>query len=337
MTVFIEAAMLTTMIIVGGMAAVTDIRKGIVPNKLVAIGFGFSVLLNLLLSFMIGITEMGTWFINMLLSDTLAIAMYANQMWAAGDAKLFAMMYALIPFEMLEGTSLSYSIVPYIFIFLPALGWITIDSLVRFIKREPRRAQKINIKTITKNWLFLSIEATAAFSLLGLIAPEFVANNALFCASLLLVYSVTCNSISWLRSIPSVLLHAAVLLVSILINPTAVQSPNLSTYPLIMAVILYQHAVSMYNYQLIPTLSVTKGMVLSADTIMSFLPSRVKGLPTNPDESLSSKITLDEAEAIKRWAVSSKGCDSIWIVRKVPFAIMIEIGFVIWVLVRMVL
>ena len=52
---------------------------------------------------------------------------------------------------------------------------------------------------------------------------------------------------------------------------------------------------------------------------------------TDPSEELTARISEEEAAAIRRWENSATGKQSIWIVRKVPFAIMILIGFVGWI------
>jgi hypothetical protein len=91
----------------------------------------------------------------------------------------------------------------------------------------------------------------------------------------------------------------------------------------------------MYNYQLICTADVSKGMVLAMETILLFQTSRVHSLPNDPSEDLTARITEEEAQAVRRWEKSATGKSKIWIVRKVPFAIMIYIGFVGWIGLRL--
>ena len=69
-------------------------------------------------------------------------------------------------------------------------------------------------------------------------------------------------------------------------------------------------------------------MVLSYMTVSSFLKSKVKGLPKYTLESIRTRITSEEAESIRRWKKSKYGKDTIIIVRKIPFAIFICIGFI---------
>ena len=86
------------------------------------------------------------------------------------------------------------------------------------------------------------------------------------------------------------------------------------------------------------TSKVEKGMVLAYSTIVYFIPSTIKGLPKEKTtEDIRSRITADEAESIKRWETSKYGQPEIVIVRKIPFAIFISIGTVIYTFARMLI
>ena len=68
--------------------------------------------------------------------------------------------------------------------------------------------------------------------------------------------------------------------------------------------------------------------------IMQFTRSRVKGLPEETSEDMKSGITEEQAEAIRRWKDSKYGKETIIIVRKIPFAIFIFLGTVVFLTVR---
>ena len=77
---------------------------------------------------------------------------------------------------------------------------------------------------------------------------------------------------------------------------------------------------------------------MSYSTIVCFIPSTIKGLPKEKTtEDIRSRITADEAESIKRWETSKYGQSEIIIVRKIPFAIFISIGTVIYTFARMLI
>ena len=74
--------------------------------------------------------------------------------------------------------------------------------------------------------------------------------------------------------------------------------------------------------------------ILSVYSSMIMQHSRVKGLPGLSTEDLKSRLTEDEAESIKRWGKTEKGLSEIAVVRRIPFAVFIFLGyityFVIW-------
>jgi hypothetical protein len=91
-----------------------------------------------------------------------------------------------------------------------------------------------------------------------------------------------------------------------------------------------------YNYQLIQTEQIRAGQILSVATIMSFSVSRVRGLPQGITEDLRSRITAAEAESVRRWESSKYGETHVVIVRKIPFAIFISIGTILFLIIEVV-
>ena len=74
-------------------------------------------------------------------------------------------------------------------------------------------------------------------------------------------------------------------------------------------------------------------MVLSYTTVFKFTQSRVKGLPQTTSENMGSRITQEEADSIIRWADSKYGQETIVILRKIPFAIFITAGYLIYIVI----
>ena len=60
----------------------------------------------------------------------------------------------------------------------------------------------------------------------------------------------------------------------------------------------------------------------------------VKNLPQNAQESMKAKLTEEEAQAVRRWEKSRYGQLTVVVVRKLPFAILISVGFLLFVCIR---
>ena len=69
---------------------------------------------------------------------------------------------------------------------------------------------------------------------------------------------------------------------------------------------------------------------MAYSTVLQFSRSRVKGLPIITTEDMSSRITAEQADSIKRWGKSKNGKESIVILRKIPFAAFISLGYIIY-------
>ena len=133
-----------------------------------------------------------------------------------------------------------------------------------------------------------------------------------------------------------VLLHIPPIVIACILGRWVLSFPRWQNYILMAVILGMQQFVSMYNYQQITPNEVKKGMIPSAENILLFNKSRIQSLPTDASEELTAKITEEEAEAIHRWGKSANGLPHIWIVRKIPFAIMITFGFIAWTILRIV-
>ena len=329
--IFVEAIMMSGLLILGGYCSFTDLKNGIVPNRIVIIGFltGFAVHGALLLC---GAAEYyPSWLINMLIADAVALGMFFGKIWAAGDAKLFMLLFFWIPPRLLDSGTLSHSVVPYIFIFVPSLLWMVIDSFIRLIRKEERKHQNYSPKSFIKGFFQIVVETTAFYCVLSSLFPQFAVQQAFLCAAMMLVYAYLCGSLDVMKRWYVIAVHAVIVFIMWIIGKWSISLPSWQNYLIMICAIVLQRFCSMYNYQIIPTSVVKKGMIPAMETILLFQKSKVNSLPSDPTEELTAKITEEEASAIRRWEKSVNGQPSIWIVRKVPFAIMIFIGFVCWI------
>lgn len=334
--IYAEAACLTGLLILGLISAYTDFHKGIIPNKLLLIGLAAGALCHVALLLLGEAPYYPHWLLCMLIADLLAFGMFWGKLWAAGDAKLFMTLFLFTPPRLFDAGQLSNAVVPYIFIFIPALLWMLGDSIIRRIKNEPRKKQPFNIKKWLINCLKTIVEVTAVHSVIYALFPSFVENNELIAFLVIMIYAYVCGSLSVMRRRPVVLFHGLVIIGVWIAMKWKLTIPDFRGYLIIVIVMIVQRLAGMYNYQLIPTSKADKGMIPAAETVILFQTSRVQNLPKDPSEELTAKMTEDEAAAVRRWETSAKGKHEIWIVRKVPFAFMIAIGFAAWMIFRLV-
>ena len=107
---------------------------------------------------------------------------------------------------------------------------------------------------------------------------------------------------------------------------------DLKPWLIVLGVMFLRIIAERYNYQEIPTVSVKERMIPAAVTVLAFKKSKVRGLPTCMTEDLRARLTCEEVDSILRWKDSKQGKSTIIIVRKIPFAIFITIGTMIFLI-----
>ena len=124
----------------------------------------------------------------------------------------------------------------------------------------------------------------------------------------------------------------SVIVIKLLQQQAIISKSMLLNYTIVFLMLLLRLFIDEYNYETIPTKEVKKGMILATSTVVLFLNSKVKGLPLSSTEDLRSRLTQEEVDSILRWEHSKYGSDSIQIVRKIPFAIFISSGTIMFLL-----
>jgi hypothetical protein len=114
------------------------------------------------------------------------------------------------------------------------------------------------------------------------------------------------------------------------------RSFDLKLIPITIVIIMIRHYSEQYNYKTIATEELKEGMILSWASIAMFAPSRVQGLPKSTTEDMDSRLTSQQVADIIRWKDSKYGQPELVVVRKMPFAIFISIGFFIFSIMRFV-
>ena len=108
---------------------------------------------------------------------------------------------------------------------------------------------------------------------------------------------------------------------------------DLKNVIIVLVIVILREWADRYSYTPIKTLDTKKGMILSASSVMLFLNSNIKGLPMKVSEDMAARLTDEEVDSIKRWARTKNGKDELIIVKKIPFAFFINIGYAIFMII----
>ena len=329
----VEGALFLLMLAVGSACAVQDLRRGIVPNRCIALG-GIAACALQGVSLICFSRDFALWWlVNMLLGDALAVCLYAAGLWAAGDAKLFMLMALCVPARLIEPYTLSCAVIPYCFIFVPAFFFLLADSLIQMLRRAERFDSRLSLQDI-RGFFAVMVEITAWQALSCAAFPAFWEENALFASALMMVLAYACSGRAFFQRGPVVALHALSLCAMAAMGLWRFSAAPWWMIGVTLLCLAAGRWASGYNYRRIPTGDVRAGMILSAGTVLSFRMSHVKELPQDPREDMKAGLTEAQAQAVRRWETSRHGRDTVVILRKLPFAVLISAGFMGWIWVR---
>jgi len=339
--IIIEAILVTVLICTCIYVTITDLKHGIIQNKVLGLAGVVGIIANAIYYLAYAKYFVIAFALNFTVMILISIVFYVLHIWAAGDSKLLILTVFLIPARFyFDGNNVAATVVIMIIIFSIAFLYVIGESICLGIK-EKNLFQIGIIKTDIRNMIKQYIKCTCLVTLLGiflrLIIPEFYEQNIELIMIINMVVVLLSYNIKLFDKIIPLLILILVTIVCFVFTVSESVNINFKIYPLVLVVMILRMIAEKYNYKTIPTSNVEKGMVLSYSTVMFFTPSSIKGLPHATTEDIRSKINDDEVESIKRWEHSKYGQPTITIVRKIPFAIFISIGTVIYTLVRMLI
>lgn len=328
--IYIEALLLTIMIVTCIYSSLTDLRNGIILNKVLISAALLSIVLDLFYYGLYANEYFKVYILNVLVITFISIAFYGFNFWAAGDCKLLILIVLSFPGRLYKGNT-SQEVFPSIYIlifgFSIAFLYVICESVILGIKSKDIlkiHKLKLNVKEFIKQYYICSAFIISINYLLHMFAAEFYQNNQ---SVVLLFEFLICLCICKISSrfSKSLIVSATVLMIILLIH-NGIFNFNIKNFGYLFLILLIKTFADKYNYKSVPIEKVKKGMIMSYSTIMLFTISKIKGLPSTTTEDMRSRISQEDVESIRRWKLSKYGNNEILIVRKLPFAIFLSLG-----------
>lgn len=341
--IYIEALMITVVLYTGIAATWSDCRTGLIANKMLRKSFIVLTVLNGIyysIFYRYCLTLFLTNFIGLFL---IAFLFYVYHLWAAGDSKLFFIIGFGIPARLYSFWQLGFTpgFAILIIIFSLAYIYVIADSIIRGIKEKNLLCihfQKLHWKFIICSYLFMVMAIRLINLILIIIAGEYLNNHVFFLTvidffiilSLFQLRKHITNKIFYILTVCG---WGIIIMLGILkIIPFTGIYIDLKSWIIVFIIMMLRIISERYNYQEIPTEMIKERTILSASTVLMFRTSRVQGLPKCITEDLQARISKEEVAAVLRWKDTKQGKPTIMIVRKIPFAIFITVGTVIFIL-----
>lgn len=319
-------------------ASVSDCIKGIIKNKVLIPFFVVGIFLNVVEWFCFDAEYLFMHFLNIAIVVFISMALYTVRVWAGGDAKFVVTLSFLVPYNLYFSTfSNNFSLI-LVLVFAFALSYIFLiaESIYKGIKNKHVASKDKIVKQIRKI-LFRMISCSAYLMLfdniLLLAVPNIQQNSSYLIVAINICLVLIINGIKVLRNkyLLTVVI-AANIIICIILRLQILNKFTLINLVVVVVINILKALIDEYNYEIIPTQNVKKGMILSAETTLLFLNSRVNGLPKMSTEDLRSRLSESEAESVKRWENLKYGVSEIRIVRKIPFAVFVSLGTLIFMI-----
>lgn len=341
--IIVEALLIAVLICTCIYASITDIKNGIIPNKLLLISGAVCLVLNVVYYAFFAQQYFITFIVNFAILVTLSILMYAFNLWAAGDSKLLFLIVFAIP-SRYYFTEMAIGLAPAIFVivftFSISFIYVVCESIIFRIQNRNKIKLKISkngILSYLKNYLYCTVYIVMLNYLIMLLFPQFAATNA----SLITIFNLFITIIIYKYEFffkPIALIGTSIIAIgAVVVNGlfNGFYPPDFKVYLYLAIILFFRNISEKFNYDTIPTATVKKGMILANSTVAMMLPSRIKGLPEYSTEDMRSRLTEEQVDSIHRWETSRYGLSEVTIVRKIPFAIFMAIGSIIFLVIRM--
>ena len=331
-------------IALGVVSSITDFKNKKIYNKNIIIAVGLSGLTYLI--FFKQIENLQSYLINLIITIIISFIFFYLKIWAAGDAKLFLAIVFMIPFELYEVSDKNIfpALILLIMMFSIAFIYVVFETFYLWGK-DKDRLNKIKITNIDKTKVkdFILQYFMGYFIILFInnislkFFMEFKINNGglmLLCNMLVLIFIYRMIK-GKKKSLIATSVFAILNFIYYVLFGLQIYSLNIKMLIIVLIILIFRTISEKYNYEEIKIIDLKPRMILSYESVIKFYSSRVKGLPKTTTETTDSRLTETEVESIKRWSKTTKGQDTIIIVRHMPFAPFIFVGEVLFFILKL--
>ena len=329
-------------VVLGILTSKSDLKEGRIYNKTLVFFGSASVLLGVLYYGYYVRDLMAIFFINYLMVAAVSLMLFYSHSFAGGDCKLVLVMGLLYPanYYMIYGNSvvtlvfaLGISILyGYLYLISSAI-W----GLIRRKNHITRGYVKECFLAFLKSFVSAMVYISAANMLVFGLINYGININIWF-------VRILCIAIAWIigknKCLQKWYIIVGVFILDLIIGYILKVIPfsiNPENYTLAIILLLCQMTIKTNLYEEVLVSEIKQGMILSTVSSMLMQNSRVRGLPPVSTEDLRSRLTVSEINSINRWTEGKK-ITSLVIVKKIPFAVFIFMGFisyfVLWSVVR---
>ena len=325
----LELISFSMLLFIGVYAAISDIKFRVIKNRVLFSVFLFSIALDFVYYSFFARDIVYDFLINILFVAALGVALYAFKIWAAGDIKLLIVLSCLYPARFYF---LNKSLILTVY-FSFVLGYVFLLStgIYRIVSGDVKISKNCLLSDVKRS--FYSYVCSIIHMIpINLVYMNFVIVKGSNTSPLISIIAVT--ALIWAISLIKILKNRYIVLALLIFDiivciwqRTLLLSANMYIYIISAALTLVQIILKYSNYEVILAKDVKSGMILSIASSVFLCNSEI-GFDKISKENQGSRLSDEDALKITRWGI---GTDiELTIVRKIPFAVFIFLGFLIY-------
>ena len=335
--VLINVTYIMLIVTLGIRTSISDYKHGIIQNALLLRFAITACCLDFVTYAIIARDLLSMFLINVALMSIVSIVLFYTHSYAGGDCKLTIVMAMLYPAEYLwRINENSWTLVIAIMLaVLVGFIYLTARSIYLIISKKISITSayiKGYLAQFGKSYLTTMIYLSLASILLFAIQSKYGALNVWFCRTVYIALALMVGKSKLLKKwfcIGSTFMIALVASLYLMIIPFSL---NVENYVFVTILLALQMIIKSDLYEAVKVENLKRGMILSKYASIIMQTSGIKGLPGVSTESLKDRITDEQIKSIQYWAKRNK-ISQITIVKKMPFAIFIFSGFLIYLLI----
>jgi Flp pilus assembly protein protease CpaA len=342
--IFLEASLIAIIIVLFVNTSISDIKNGIISNKSIIAALCCGMIFVVWYYGVFAKDCIYAYIVNVVIGVVISFLLYAFGIWGAGDSKLLITTILLYPARLycIGNRSVASAFLLIAIVFIVAFIFIVGDTLYLGIQQKNLfKLQKPSIdwKAIIKGFLFFFFLLSIANRIIVVLLPQSLVQDEILLTAihfmLILVGMKLEEKANWLIVFILGAIWALLSVYSFLATSHfGFFNINWNAYFVIVLLMIFRLIADKYNYKTVQVSELRPGMILARGSILGFVNSRVAGLPQFSTEDLRSRLNQAEVDSINRWAKSKYGQDEITVVRKIPFALFISIGTLIFTIVE---
>nr|WP_317999586.1 A24 family peptidase [uncultured Faecalibacillus sp.] len=309
----------------------TDLKYGIIPNKLIFPCIIFGVIYKLFSS--ISINLLG----SIVLASVVSLILFYLKIWAGGDCKLYLAIILLMPNSIIESTFYGISYIVWIPILAFLIGYFYIigDSFYQKLKQHKKNN---NLHTKAKNdfiryikyyvvIIFINYCMNNLFKYLNIQLNTWMYMIISFGLIYMFIKIKILEEKFFILFVIFIDIYIGVINLNLLFN-----IKQLLIWLAIIISSLLKHFNNDYNYEEIVIEQLKPGMILSTTSSYIFFNDKLSKYKRISDETLRSRLTESDITQIKEVSSKRDYIKTITIMKKIPFALFISLSVIVVIL-----